>query len=190
MSLGLRVVVASDARDRLRARGARRAHEWRTSHDEAFGSPALAVRDKASLADMQLSLDRILLALLMAIVGVLHFTHAATFASIVPDYLPAPLALVWISGACELGLGLALLFEKTRVLAAWGLVALYVAVFPANIHMALHPDLPLAGVPEAWHPSAASLWLRLPLQLGFIAWALQYRRPGLAADGGRLAQTR
>jgi uncharacterized membrane protein len=118
---------------------------------------------------------RCLLASAMATVGVLHFTHTATFASMVPAYLPAPRVLVWISGACELGLGVLLLLESTRVLAAWGLVALFIAVFPANIHMALHPDLPLAGVPSSFRPSAMALWWRLPLQFAFIAWALRYR---------------
>jgi uncharacterized membrane protein len=123
-----------------------------------------------------LTAPRILLGALMMTMGVLHFTHAPTFVSIVPDYLPAPLFLVYVSGVFELLLGAALLFEPTRVVAAWGLCALYVAVFPANVHMALHPELPLAGVSEAMRPSEVGLWLRLPLQLVFIAWAYRYTR--------------
>jgi uncharacterized membrane protein len=111
----------------------------------------------------------------MVIAGVLHFSHAQTYASVVPDYLPAPLLLVWISGLAEIALGLGLLFEPTRKLAAYGLVALLIAVFPANIHMALHPELKPAGLPPDWPPpSAVMLWLRLPLQFVFIAWALRY----------------
>jgi uncharacterized membrane protein len=119
---------------------------------------------------------RAALSALMMTMGVLHFTHAATFASIVPDYLPAPLLLVYVSGIFELLLGAALLPEPTRPLAAWGLCALYVAVFPANVHMALHPELPLAGVPDHMRPSPLGLWLRLPLQAVFIAWAYRYTK--------------
>ena len=133
-------------------------------------TPAAAPHEQSS----RLSPGRWVLAALMVGVGVLHFTHAQTFASIVPRYLPAPLWLVWISGACEIGLGLALLHDASRRWAAYGLVALYIAVFPANVNMALHPDLPVAGVPSDAVPSALALWLRLPLQLVLIAWALRY----------------
>jgi uncharacterized membrane protein len=112
----------------------------------------------------------------MVMMGILHFTHAATFASIMPAYLPWHLELVYLSGVFELGLGLALLFERTRRLAAWGLIALFVAVFPANINMALHPDLPIAGLPPGLPtPPPLALWLRLPLQFALIAWAARYR---------------
>jgi uncharacterized membrane protein len=128
---------------------------------------------------------RALLSGFMLTIGVLHFTHAPTFASIIPDYLPAPLTLVYVSGVFEILLGGALLFEPTRPLAAWGLCALYIAVFPANVHMALHPDLPIAGITEASRLPPLALWLRLPLQLGFVLWAYRYTRPG----SRRLAQT-
>lgn len=130
-----------------------------------------------------LSLPRTALALVMITMGTLHFTHGATFASIMPDYLPWHLPLVYISGVFEILLGALLLFERTRVLAAWGLIALFIAVFPANVHMALHPDLPIAGLPEGFpKPPAWALWLRLPLQLVFIAWAAHYRKPGAVAQ--------
>jgi uncharacterized membrane protein len=118
---------------------------------------------------------RALLGVLMLGVGALHFTHAPLFAAIVPDYLPAHLLLVYLSGVAEICLGALLLFSRTRVLAAWGLIALYVAVFPANLNMALHPDLPLPGIEEP--PSPLALWLRLPLQLVLIYWAYRYTRP-------------
>lgn len=111
----------------------------------------------------------------MVVIGCLHFTHVQVFASIVPAYLPAPELLVYLSGVFEIGLGVALLIERTRVLAAWGLMALYVAVFPANVNMALHPDLPIAGVDASIPPAA--LWLRLPLQLALLYWAYLYTRP-------------
>jgi uncharacterized membrane protein len=126
---------------------------------------------------------RIALAAIMVTMGVLHFTHAATFASIMPDYLPWHLPLVYLSGVFEIALGLGLLYEPTRVLSAWGLIALFVAVFPANVNMALNPDLQIAGLPPSWpKPSAVALWLRLPLQLAFIAWAARYRKPASARE--------
>jgi uncharacterized membrane protein len=118
---------------------------------------------------------RALLGALMLGVGILHFTHAPLFAAIVPDYLPAHLLLVYVSGIAEMALGVLLWFSRTRVLAAWGLMALYVAVFPANLNMALHPDLPLPGITEP--PSSLALWLRLPLQLVLLYWAYRYTRP-------------
>jgi len=119
---------------------------------------------------------RYALAGVMVSIGVLHFTHTASFASIVPDYLPWHTGLVIVSGIMEIALGLALLWEQTRTWAAYGLVALFFAVFPANINMALHPDRPIADVPSALQPSETALWLRLPLQLVLIFWALQYAR--------------
>src|SRR5258706_11797679 len=96
--------------------------------------------------------------------GLNHFLMTTFYVSIVPPYLPWPLALVIISGLAEIGLGALLFFQRWSALAAWGLIALLIAVFPANLHMALHPGL------YPWAPVAA-LWLRLPLQGVLIAWA-------------------
>ena len=108
-----------------------------------------------------------LLAAFMVGVGVLHFVRPKPFVRIVPKYLPAPLALVYISGFFEILGGIGLLIPSTRVWAAWGLIALYVSVFPANIYMltdnvSLDPRKPI----PRW-----ILWLRLPFQFLFIAWA-------------------
>jgi uncharacterized membrane protein len=128
------------------------------------------------------SLGRMILAGVMVTMGILHFTHGETFASIMPEYLPWHLPLVYLSGVIEAGLGIALLFEFTRPWSAWGLIALYIAVFPANIHMALNPDLEIAGLPDGMpNPPAIALWLRLPLQLALIWWAAQYRKPRVEA---------
>ena len=78
-----------------------------------------------------------------------------------------------ISGAIEVALGVGLLVPRTRRLAAWGLIALYVAVFPANVHMALEGITPAGSDPIA--PWIA--WARLPLQAVLIAWAWWYTRP-------------
>lgn len=107
------------------------------------------------------------LALGMIGIGTLHFVRPKPFVRIVPRYLPAPLALVYVSGFCEILGGVGLLVPATRAWAAWGLIALYIAVFPANVYMltdnvSLDPNKPI----PRW-----ALWLRLPLQLVFIAWA-------------------
>jgi len=75
------------------------------------------------------------LAAAMVAIGVLHFVRPKPFVRIVPKYLPAPLTLVYVSGFFEILGGIGLLIPETRVWAAWGLIALYVAVFPANINM-------------------------------------------------------
>jgi uncharacterized membrane protein len=110
---------------------------------------------------------RVIAAIAMMAVGVLHFTSPAGFVAIVPKALPAPLALVYISGAAEILGGAGLLVRRVRRAASIGLVALYVAVFPANINMALHDVQP-----EGVHLPKAALYARLPFQALFIAVAL------------------
>lgn len=112
------------------------------------------------------SVLRVLLAIGMIAIGILHFVAPEGFVKIVPKALPAPHALVLISGAAEIAGGVGLLIERTRKLASWGLVALYVSVFPANINMAVN-DIQPVGV----HVPEALMWLRLPFQIGFIALA-------------------
>lgn len=122
---------------------------------------------------------RWLLTLLMVGAGVNHFLAPAPYIAMVPDALPAPGALVAISGVAEILGGLGLILPATRRLAAWGLIALLIAVFPANINMAIH-ELPLGEtrVP-AW-----ALWARLPLQLVAIAWAYWFTRPDAPPRAG------
>jgi len=107
----------------------------------------------------------------MVIVGVSHFANPGPFVRIVPSALPAPLVLVYLSGAAEVGLGLLLLWGRTQRLAAYGLIALFVAVFPANINMAINGiQLDPASPMPAW-----AAWARLPLQAVLIAWAWAVR---------------
>lgn len=114
-----------------------------------------------------------ILSLSMIGVGVLHFANPAPFVRIVPDWLPAPEALVYVSGFFEVLGGVGVLLPATRRWAAWGLVALYVAVFPANIHMAIHEiQLEPGGDMPVW-----AMWARLPLQVVLIAWAWWFTRP-------------
>jgi uncharacterized membrane protein len=103
--------------------------------------------------------------------GALHFLITPRYVAIMPPYLPAPRLLVLISGAAEIagGVGVLLPIAALRQAAAWGLVALLLAVMPANINMAVHPGA-FPGIP-IW-----VLWLRLPLQLPLIYWAWRYTR--------------
>ena len=112
--------------------------------------------------------SRYALALLFVGAGVLHFLRPATYLAIMPPALPAPLALVYVSGFFELAGGLGLLPSRTRRLAGWGLLALLVAVFPANVYMALiHEQLHIPG----W-----VAWGRLPLQLPLLWWVWRVMR--------------
>lgn len=99
--------------------------------------------------------------------GVMHFVSPQFFIDIVPDYLPNAELLVIVSGVFEILGGVGLLVPATRRFAALGLVALFIAVFPANIHMAVHHITP-TGSPTlpSWMP-----WARLPLQGLLIWWA-------------------
>ena len=100
--------------------------------------------------------------------GIGHFAATDVYLSIMPPYLPYPRALVLASGVFEILLALLLLVPRTARLAAWGLIALLVAVFPSNLFMAQHPDRFALPPPL--------LWLRLPLQGLLILWAWAYAR--------------
>ena len=113
---------------------------------------------------------KFLLAVFFILAGVNHFISTDFYVRIMPTYLPAPLLLVYLSGAAEIALGIMLIVRRWQRTAAWGLIALLIAVFPANIHMAVNNDL----YPEY---SATALWLRLPIQLIFIALCYWYTRP-------------
>lgn len=109
--------------------------------------------------------------------GVAHFLAPDVYEQVVPPTYPCPRLLVYLSGIAEVVLGAGVLFERTRRLAAWGLIALLVAVFPANIHMATAEDLSLDGVPECVaEPPRAALWARLPVQGILALWAWWHTR--------------
>jgi uncharacterized membrane protein len=118
------------------------------------------------------TLFRGILAVAMVTVGITHFADPETFLRMVPRGLPWPLFLVYFSGAAELAGGAGLFVPRLRRAASWGLIALYLAVFPANVNMALN-NLALGD----YHAPAWVLWTRLPLQLVFIAWAYWVGKP-------------
>ena len=100
--------------------------------------------------------------------GALHFVKPEPYRAIMPPYIPAPNAMVALSGVAEALGGAGLLAARTRRWAGWWLVATLVAVFPANVHMALNPERYERHVPGG----RAGLYLRLPFQLVFIVWVL------------------
>ncbi|QDU25857.1 hypothetical protein ETAA8_09290 [Anatilimnocola aggregata] len=113
--------------------------------------------------------SKYLLAILMIGVGILHFVQPEFFVKIMPPYLPFHLELVYLSGFFEAAMGLLLLVPRTSGMAAWGIIALLIAVFPANIYLYQHQEL-LPASPMVH-------FLRLPLQGVFILWAYWHTRP-------------
>ncbi len=101
--------------------------------------------------------------------GINHFVHPQTYMAIMPPWLPAHLALVFISGVIEVLLGILLVPKITRRMAAWGIILLLLAVFPANVHM-------LLNFYNEKHPLIWLAVLRLPLQFLLIWWAYQYTK--------------
>jgi len=107
--------------------------------------------------------------------GTVHLLNPGFYVPVVPSYVPWPLAMVYISGVAEIlgGIGVVMpdgfVFRNTRMIAAWGLVALLIAVLPVHINMCLHPE----QFPAI---SRWVAWVRLPLQIPLIAWAWFYTR--------------
>lgn len=111
-----------------------------------------------------------ILAVSIIIVGITHFLRPEQYARIVPPPFP-PLTSVYVSGFFEILGGIGLLIPLVSVAAAWGLIALFIAVFPANIYMTLH-NIKIEGIPH----NQSLYWARLPLQAVLIAWAYWYTR--------------
>lgn len=127
-----------------------------------------------------------LMSVLYVLAGLNHFRDPNFYLRIMPPYFPWHLFLIYLSGAFEIILGSLLVIPRFTRLAGFGLIALLIAVFPANIHMAINSGL----YPEI---SPIALWIRLPLQGVLIAWAYWYTRTGSAvppalsvkSEGGR-----
>jgi uncharacterized membrane protein len=114
---------------------------------------------------------------LYVLAGVLHLVAPTVFERVVPSAFPRPRALVYLSGVAEVVLGAGVLHPETREASAWGLIALLVAVFPANVYMA-REDMPAELAPDELEDAArAAGWLRLPFQAVLMAWAWWYTRP-------------
>ena len=132
------------------------------------------------MADSSTALERLkrplcyLMGAIYVVAGVTHFVSPDGFVQIVPPWLPAPLLLVYLSGAAEITLGLGVIYPKTRRFAAWGLVALLLAVFPANVYMATSGVVVTGTTLGTLDPSPLVRWGRLPLQAVLVAWAWWY----------------
>jgi len=104
--------------------------------------------------------------------GVMHFVRPEFYRPLMPPYLPWHGFLIFLSGVAEVVLGAAVLVPSLRTIAAWGIILLLIAIFPANLHVALY-NVPLAGNAEGagiWN------WVRLPFQGVLILWAWWYTR--------------
>ena len=102
--------------------------------------------------------------------GVNHFANPDFYLKIMPPYVPWHKFCVGASGVAEVLLGILLLVPRTRRLAAWGIIALLIAIYPANIYVYQNQEV-FPGVPPLMH------LIRLPLQGLFILWAWWYTRP-------------
>lgn len=112
---------------------------------------------------------KLLLCAFFVVAGASHFIRTDLYLEIMPTYVPQPLLAVYLSGAFEILLGLLILVPRLQRGVAWGMILLLIAVFPANIQMALHPDL-YPEIPR-W-----GLYARLPLQGVFILWAYLFTK--------------
>jgi uncharacterized membrane protein len=115
-----------------------------------------------SVMELMQTVLRWLAAVFLVVAGAFHFVKPELYLQIMPPYLPAPQVLVVISGMAEIAGGLGLLIRPLRHAAGWGLMALLLAVFPANIYMAQHP--------ANFHFTPWLLWTRLPFQALLLAW--------------------
>jgi len=109
---------------------------------------------------------------LYVIAGINHFYNSPLYVSIIPPWMSHKLLIVYVSGICEILLGLLLLPKPTRRFAAWGITFLLIAVFPANIQMAVN----------YYNSANPYLWIaivRLPLQLLLIWWVWLYTKPAI-----------
>ena len=128
------------------------------------------------------TIKRVLLWIMAAFYVVGGFNHLMNpdfYLAIMPPKLPNPEWLNVLSGLAEIVLGVFVLEPRVRVLAAWGIIALLIAVFPANVYVTLNN----IGVPggEAGGGNAVFNWVRLPFQAVFIVWAWWYTRPDARA---------
>lgn len=115
------------------------------------------------------------------VAGTMHFVSPDTYMPMIPPYLPWHRELIFVSGVAEVLCGVGVLWAPTRRLAAWATIALLVAVFPANVHIAWN-NVPLFGRSEGagiWN------WVRLPFQAVLILWAYWYARPEEALQAKR-----
>ncbi len=135
-------------------------------------------------SDRRKEILRGVLAVSIIIVGITHFTRPEQYARIVPPPFP-PLTSVYVSGFFEILGGIGLLVPFVSMAAAWGLIALFVAVFPANIYMAVH-NIQVEGIPH----NQTLYYLRWPFQAVLIAWAYWYTDNPKSQKGAKAVQAK
>lgn len=113
--------------------------------------------------------SKFLLSFFLILAGIIHFVKPQIFMKIMPDYIPMHLQMVYISGAVEILCGILLLFPESQKLGVYLCIALFIAVFPANIEMA-------KKFYQIHHKYFWLTLLRLPLQIVLIWWVYQFRR--------------
>ena len=109
-----------------------------------------------------------LMGFLYVVAGLNHFRDPKFYVKMIQDFLPYPLEIVYLSGSIEIMLGIGVCIPATRSISAIGIILMLIAIFPANINMAIHA--------EEWKYSPFLLYLRLPLQLLLIYWAYLYTK--------------
>jgi uncharacterized membrane protein len=109
------------------------------------------------------------MAFLYIIAGINHFKNPGMYIRIIPPFFPNPKLLNSLSGAAEIILGIFLVVPVATRFAAWGIIALLIAVFPANIYM-------FCKKKGNFSLFKLILLIRLPLQIVLIFWAFQYTR--------------
>lgn len=112
----------------------------------------------------------ILLSVFFTYAGIDHLVSPDFYVSIMPPWIPAHLELVYLSGVFEVMGGVGVLIPRFRAFAGAGLVALLIAVYPANLHMAFNPHL-FPDIP------VVALYIRLALQFLAFYWAYTVTRP-------------
>jgi uncharacterized membrane protein len=133
------------------------------------GESSTPAADEGTIMKIVKMVSRYIFAIFFIGAGVMHFVRPGFYLKIMPPYLPLHLELVYLSGLFEVVLGVLLLIRRWAPLAAWGLILLLIAVFPANIYVYQHQEL-VPGTPILH-------LLRLPLQAVLILWAYWYTRP-------------
>lgn len=132
-------------------------NELRPDASQAPSVPDSPLRSKRKTVSL------VLLATFFVVAGANHFLNPRPYLAMIPPYIPFPDLANLLSGAAEITGGIAILVPHIRRIAGWELLILLVAVFPANVHVALH----------GWDGVAIPTWIfwaRLPFQLLIAAW--------------------
>lgn len=113
---------------------------------------------------------------LYVLAGINHFYNPSFYFLVMPNWLPAHLTLIYISGVAEILLGVGLWFKQTRRISAWLIVAMLIVFIPLHVDMIIHPKTMPEVPTDKLAMVNAVLWLRVALQFLFIYWAWVYTK--------------